>query len=64
MQDLEDIRNGIQIVHVSDMGKRDSEHKMEEISVKMDGSVEDLTKLLDSECMGPINKSRVEEGKK
>ncbi len=24
---------------------------MEEISVKMDDSVEDLTKLLDSECM-------------
>ncbi len=29
MQDLEDIRNGIQIVHASDMEKRDSENKRE-----------------------------------
>ncbi len=28
-----------------------SDMTMEEISVKMDASVEDLTKLLDSECM-------------
>ena len=46
MQDLEDIRNGIQIVHASDMEKRDSEDKRERRRQSRESAVRRLEKKL------------------
>ncbi len=46
MQDLEDIRNGIQIVHASDMEKRDSENKRERRRQARESAVRRLEKKL------------------
>ncbi len=46
MQDLEDIRNGIQIVHASDMEKRDSENKRERWWQSRESAVRRLEKKL------------------
>jgi len=46
MQDLEDIRNGIQIVHASDMEKRDSENKRERRQQRRESAVRRLEKKL------------------
>ena len=46
MQDLEDIRNGIQIVHASDMEKRDSENKRERRQQSRESAVRRLEKKL------------------
>lgn len=46
MQDLEDIRNGIQIVHDSDMEKRDSENKRERRRQSRESAVRRLEKKL------------------
>ena len=46
MQDLEDIRNGIQIVHASDMEKRDSENKRERRRQSRESAVRRLEKKL------------------
>ncbi len=46
MQDLEDIRNGIQIVHASDMEKRDLENKRESRRQSRESAVRRLEKKL------------------
>lgn len=46
MQNLEDIRNGIQIVHASDMEKRDSENRRERRLQRRESAVRRLEKKL------------------